>query len=121
MAVYDLHLKCARCRGKGIGDDPCVADKDCELCNSLSQEHLKQLANPAYKIRKEKCLSDKGLVDPSIVTVLKAVNSADSNLMSSPVRPASAPVSSQLPTGQLLDIQKTKILYKKSGLQGLHA
>ena len=46
------------------------------------------------------------MVDPSTVTVLKAVNSADSNLASSPVRPASAPVKSQLPTGQSLDIQK---------------
>ena len=106
MAIYDLHLKCAQCREKGIGDDPCVAGKDCELCNSLSPEQLKQLATPTYKIRKEKCLSDKGLVDPSTVTVLKAANSADSKLKSSPVRPACAPVSSQLPTGQSLDIQK---------------
>ena len=26
MAAFDLHKKCARCRDKGIGDDPCVKD-----------------------------------------------------------------------------------------------
>ena len=31
MALYDSHLKCALCREKGIGDDPCVAGKDCGL------------------------------------------------------------------------------------------
>ena len=25
MVIYDLHLKCAQWREKGIGDDPCVA------------------------------------------------------------------------------------------------
>ena len=24
MALFDSHLKCACCRDKGIGDDPCV-------------------------------------------------------------------------------------------------
>ena len=54
MAVYDPHLKCARCREKGIGDDPYVAGKDCEVCNSLSPEQLKQLSTPTYKNKKRK-------------------------------------------------------------------
>ena len=27
IAVFDGHLKCARCRDKGVGDDPCVLKK----------------------------------------------------------------------------------------------
>ena len=51
MAICDLHLKCARYRDKGIGDDLliCVAGKDCKLCNSLSPEQLKQLATLLIK------------------------------------------------------------------------
>ena len=28
MAVFDTHKKCARCREKGTGSDPCVLGQD---------------------------------------------------------------------------------------------
>ena len=37
MAVFDGHLKCARCRDKGVGDDPCVLKKDCSICKEKLQ------------------------------------------------------------------------------------
>ena len=36
MAGFDLHKKCARCRDKKVGDDPCVKGQDCDLCDKLS-------------------------------------------------------------------------------------
>ena len=38
MAIFDGHVKCARCRDKGIGTDPCVLKKDCNICDSLTAE-----------------------------------------------------------------------------------
>ena len=37
MASFDSHCFCARCREKGKGSDPCVAKKDCNSCNILSE------------------------------------------------------------------------------------
>ena len=36
MAAFDGHKKCARCRDKKLGDDPCVKDQPCTICNSLT-------------------------------------------------------------------------------------
>ena len=36
MAGFDLHKKCARCRDKKVGDDPCVKGQDCDLCDKLT-------------------------------------------------------------------------------------
>ena len=54
MAVFDGHLKCTRCRDKGIGDDPCVLKKDCSICKAFTPEQLKQLATPTYRDRKNR-------------------------------------------------------------------
>ena len=57
MAIFDGHAYCARCRDKGKGEEPCVANKestDCAICNSLTPEQLTQLATPSYKLKKEK-------------------------------------------------------------------
>ena len=54
MAAFDLHKKCARCRDKGIGDDSCVKDKQCSVCDSFSDEQKELISTPSYRIRKEK-------------------------------------------------------------------
>ena len=70
MASFDKHSRCARCRDKGHGEDPCVKNLACEFCDLLTPEQLLQLSTPTYKIRKEKQKSKEVLVDPSTVTVV---------------------------------------------------
>ena len=70
MASFHKHARCARCRDKGHGDDPCVNNLACEFCDQLTPEQLLQLSTPTYKIQKEKQKSKKVLVDPSTVTVV---------------------------------------------------
>ena len=73
MASFDKHSRCARCRDKNQGDDPCVKQLPCEFCDLLTPEQLLQLSTPTYKIRKEKQKSKDRLVDPSTVTVVSQV------------------------------------------------
>ena len=56
MAAFDLHKKCARCRDKGIGDDPCVKDKQCSVCDSFSdeQKELFYCVNTSYLV--DRCI-----------------------------------------------------------------
>ena len=70
MASFDKHDRCARCRDKGHGDDPCVNNLACALCDQLTPEQLLQLSTPTYKIWKEKQKSKEVLVDPSTVSVV---------------------------------------------------
>ena len=70
MASFDKHARCARCRDKGHGEDPCVKNFACEFCDLLTPEQLLQLSTPTYKILKEKQKSKEVLVDPSTVTVV---------------------------------------------------
>ena len=72
MASFDKHSRCARCRDKGRGDNPCVKQLACEFCD-LTPEQVLQFATPTYKIRKEKQKSKDVLVDPSTVTVVSHV------------------------------------------------
>ena len=81
MASFDKHARCARCRDKGHGEDPCVKNLACKFCDLVTPEQLLQLSTPTYKIRKEKQKSKEVLVDPSTVTV----TSMDSMHMSSPL------------------------------------
>ena len=37
MAGFDSHSKCARCRDKGLGDNPCVQKKECAICRRLNR------------------------------------------------------------------------------------
>ena len=77
MANFNTHIRCARCREKGAGSDPCVQGKeDCAACLLLTPEQRKQLATPIYKLRKEKKSSTKQevLVDPSSVNVVGPVD-----------------------------------------------
>ena len=71
MAAFDLHEKCARCREKKIGDDPCVKGQICVICEGFSEAQCDSLVTPSYKIRKEKRAGS--LVSPKDVTVIGAV------------------------------------------------
>ena len=84
MALFDSHKKCARCRDKGVGDDPCVKKLDCQICKAFTPAQIQQLATPTYKARKERSEQKKTgdvegttstLVDPTTVTVLGQVSS----------------------------------------------
>ena len=77
MANFDPHSRCARCRDKGLGQDPCVLKLQCELCDNLTPEQLLQLLTPTYKLRKEKSKSKEALVDPSTVTIVSQVESQE--------------------------------------------
>ena len=72
MAVFDLHDKCARCREKLIGEDNCVKDKPCKICDGFTPAQKDMLATPSYKIRKDKKAGL--LVSPKEVTVLHSVD-----------------------------------------------
>ena len=77
MALFDAHSKCACCREKGIGQDPCIEKKPCQICDNLSEDQKKQLATPTYRARKElqKKSSPSQAVNPADVTVLGKVES----------------------------------------------
>ena len=72
MALFDLHDKCARCREKLIGEDNCVKDKPCKICDGFTPAQKDMLATPSYKIRKDKKAGL--LVSPKEVTVLHPVD-----------------------------------------------
>ena len=86
MAGFDGHAFCARCREKGKGEEPCIANKDttdCKFCNLLTPEQRAQISTPSYKIKKEKREAKRldnptpteeiALVDPASVSVIGAV------------------------------------------------
>ena len=54
MASFDRHSRCARCREKGLGEDPCISKLPCEYFELLTPDQVIQLATPTYKLRKEK-------------------------------------------------------------------
>ena len=54
MALFDSHKKCARCREKGVGDDPFVLKLECQICKVFTPSQVQQLAAPTYKSRKER-------------------------------------------------------------------
>ena len=73
MAAFDLHKKCASCRDKGIGDDSCVKDKQCSVCDSFSDEQRELISTP-YRIRKERKAGIS--VSPKEVEVIAPVDSS---------------------------------------------
>ena len=75
MALFNGHLKCTRCRDKGVGDYPCVLKRDCPICKAFTPEQIHQLATPTYRERKNKekkvsASPTPTLVAPSQVSVL---------------------------------------------------
>ena len=75
MAAFDGHKKCARCRDKKLGDDPCVKNQLCTICDSFTEQQRSMLSTPQYKIRKDK--KSGLLVSPSKVTVVGVVPQED--------------------------------------------
>ena len=80
MAGFNTRFKCARCRDKGLGDDPCVLKKECVICKGFTPDQVLQLATPTYRDRKEKktntltkTSSTPTLVDPAHVSMLGKV------------------------------------------------
>ena len=83
MAVFDNHKKCACCRDKGVGDDPCVKKQECKICQALTPAQLKQLSTLTYQSRNERELKSSSdslasatptLVHPSDISVLGRVH-----------------------------------------------
>ena len=83
MALFDNHKKCAHCREKGVGDDPCVKKLDCQICKAFTPAQIQQLATPTYRSSKERGEQKKSevssdatptLMDPSEVTLLGRVS-----------------------------------------------
>ena len=74
MVAFDLHDKCARCRDKRIGEDNCVLDKPCPICDGFSDTQRELLATPSYRIRKD--IKAGLLVSPKDVTVIKNMKPA---------------------------------------------
>ena len=72
MAGFDQHEKCARCRDKKLGSDPCVEDKPCGICDKLTDKQRSMLSTPQYQIRKDK--KSGLLVSRSKVTVVGVVD-----------------------------------------------
>ena len=72
MVSFYLHDKCARCRDKLIGEDDCVKEKPCKVCDGFSDMQKEVLATLSYKIRKDKKAGL--LVSPKEVTVLQPVD-----------------------------------------------
>ena len=75
MAGFDGHKKCARCREKKLGDDPCVKDQVCSICDSFSEQQRSMLSTPQYKSCRDK--KSGLLISPSKVTVVGVVNQED--------------------------------------------
>ena len=75
MAGFDSHSKCARCRDKRLGDDPCVQKKECAICRGFTPEQYLQLSTPTYRDRKDKKATASST--PTLVDVekVKAVQS----------------------------------------------
>ena len=94
MASFDGHAFCARCREKGKGSEPCIADKDttsCKHCNLFTPEQRAQISTPSYKLKKKReakrldSLEDSSLVDPANVSVIGVVGdstTAQSSMLS---------------------------------------
>ena len=99
MAVFDLHKKCARCRKKKVGQDPCVLGNECVVCDGFCDAQRERLTAPSYKIRKEKKAGL--LVSPKDVTVIGTLDVDDQSSVDSSVQlSAHAPVTSSSAASQ---------------------
>ena len=82
MAGFDSHSKCAHCRDKGVGDDPCVLEKECDVCKGFTPEQIQQLSTLTYRERIEKATapsSAPSLVDPAHMSVLGKVEKVEAS------------------------------------------
>ena len=71
------HTPSACCRDKGVGDDPCILKKECDVCKWFTPEQIQQLSTPTYRERRDKEVTASSsaptLVDPAHVSVLGKV------------------------------------------------
>ena len=62
------------CRDKRIGEDNCVLDRPCPICDNFSDSQKELLATPSYRIRKEKkagiLVSPKDVIDVTAQWIL---------------------------------------------------
>ena len=62
---------------RGVGDDPCILKKQCDVCKGFTPKQILQLSTPTYRDREEKKVtassSTPTLVDPAHVSVLGQV------------------------------------------------
>ena len=92
MAAFDSHDKCARCREKRIGEDNCVLNKQCLICDNFTESQKELLATPSYRIRKEKKAGI--LVSPKDVTVISQVDTEPTFHSESSAQPPASPSAS---------------------------
>ena len=104
MAAFDLHKKC----DKGIGDDPCVKDKQCSVCDSFLDEQRELISTPSYRIRKE-CKAGI-LVSPKDVEVIAPIDSSDTaeRTFSAPPQGPSQPSTSMFVTAEQFSLMNDK-------------
>ena len=66
MAGFDGHKRCACCRDKLVGDDPCVIGQDCVICKGFTVEQRTRLPTPVYQGKKnEKFVTFSAPVSPA--------------------------------------------------------
>ena len=68
MALFNSHTKCARCREKGVGDDPCVKKLECQS-TAAGHPNL-QVLERTWKKSMTESDATPILVDPTEVTLL---------------------------------------------------
>ena len=54
MASFDLHKRCARCRDKKLGDDECVENRLCTICDGFVELQKEILATPHLQTAQRK-------------------------------------------------------------------
>ena len=108
MAAFDLHEKCARCCDKGIGDDPCVRNQQCSVCDSFLDEQRELISTPSYRIRKERKAGI--LVSPKEVEVIAPIDSSDiaEPTFSAPPQGPSQPSTSNFVTAEQFSLMNDK-------------
>ena len=79
MAAFDIHEKCARCRNKKVGQDPCVLGNPCVICDGFSDAQREKLATPSSNLDRKAGL----LVSPKEVTVLGSLDEEEQSLNTS--------------------------------------
>ena len=107
MASFDLHKHCARCRDKKVGDDACVENRPCTICDGFMDIQKEMLSIPTYKLRKEK--KSGFLVSPEDVTVVAAVEDKEPVFHTSPPSSASTSIMQIQDTGSSAYVTSTQL------------
>ena len=98
MAAFDMPECCGSCKNKKFGQDPCVQDKSCSICDNFSDSQKEILSTPSYRTRKDR--KADLLVSPKEVAVLSSVENLLSD--SSPVNQSTAQHQYYIPLRRIL-------------------